>query len=39
VARAGGDDQPGGTDTAPARPAEDRSARFAHGGVASAPGA
>jgi hypothetical protein len=36
------DDGAGGTDissSAPARPAEDGGARFAHGGVASAPGA
>ena len=41
VARTG-DDGAGGTDsssTVPARPTEDRGARFAHGGVASAPGA
>jgi hypothetical protein len=41
VARTG-DGGAGGTDsssTAPARPTEDRGARFAHGGVASAPGA
>jgi hypothetical protein len=39
VARTGDDDQAGGPSPAPARPAEDRAARFAHGGVASAPGA
>jgi hypothetical protein len=39
VARTDGDDGTGGTDIASARPATDRTERFAHGGVASAPGA
>jgi hypothetical protein len=39
VARTGDDGTSGGSSTAPARPAEDRAGRYAHGGVASAPGA